>query len=156
MKLWVRLTGALALGLALTAFGVTSAAAQTHIADPVVLGTGSLKIAFNFVGECALTNYNEDAIVVGTIKVFDANGNLRASASDVTIPPNRTAKVSFSGLNERYHCVASGFEEVGYPGNCPPCESESLSGRSRLLIDALFNGSSTAESEGKLIYSPCE
>ncbi len=139
----------IAVALATAAFGTASAEGNPR------LGTASIKVAFNFLGECSLTNYNPGTITVDFIRVFDANGVQRAGATNVSIDSNETAKIAFSGLNERYHCVAGGFhpspsETYDY------CESVELAHHSRLLLDALFNGSSTAESEGELISPDCK
>ncbi len=142
----------LTLAFALAVCGVNGAIAE---GPPASLGTASIKVAFNFLGECSVTNYNSGTITVDFIRVFDSNGVQRASATNLTIDSNETAKIAFSGLNDRYHCVAGGFRPSGSEAS-GYCESVDLAKHSRLLLDALFNGSSTAESEGELITPDCK
>ncbi len=125
--------------------------------DTVQLGTSSLKVPFNWVGDCSLTNYNESGIRVDSIKIYKSDGAVRAQATNVLVGPNKTARVSFSGLNDRYHCVATGFH-LQSEAETPACESRDIAEKTRLLLDVLYNGSSTAEAEGELIggaNEPC-
>lgn len=148
MRLKEGRTAVLALTLALAAFSAASATGNPQ------LGTGSLKLAYQFHAECAITNYNTLPIHIDSLTVYDSDGDIRTSASNVTVDPNETYKILFTGQNDRYHCVAAGFHPVPN-GVWNYCQSVRLAERTRLLLDTVYNGSSTAETEGKLITEPC-